>query len=132
MTQEKRLHLRGWRGRLRIDRMALIPPDTTAIGKNISAGGMLLETPEPLELGRVIKLQVTLFGLESFASGMEVPTAQFADDLLHTQAKVLRVVHAPTGGNWYNGVQFIGMPPEKTALLDKFVVAKAGGMFGKI
>jgi c-di-GMP-binding flagellar brake protein YcgR len=116
---------------MRIDRTVLIPPDTSAVCKNISAGGMLVETPQPLEQGKVIDLEVTLFGLEAFAEGMEAPSARYAGDLLHVRARVLRVLHSPQGENWYNGLQFVDMSPDETELMDKFVTAKAAGVLAR-
>jgi hypothetical protein len=128
MNNNKRLHLRGWRARVKVAKFQLISPAASAVCKNISAGGLLLETQEPLEVGQTIIFEMTLFGLQSFAEHNGQNPDLYKNDTLVGRAKVLRVLHAreSPGGGWNTGVQFVNMPPETVQLLDKYITQKAG------
>jgi len=128
MTIERRKYPRLWRGPLRINLFRLLVPHLPAICKNVSAGGLLIETSEALPLDRTVKFEIGLFGLQEFADRTGGNPGSSKNDIITGDAKVVRVSHVQGASalGWNTGLQFAGLTPETVQLLDKFISSKAG------
>lgn len=124
--EEQRRFARGWRGRVRIGVFRLLKPHmSVVVCKNISAGGMLVETHEPLEPGMTVVYELVLPGLQVFAESRGRNPLPYPGDMLHGRATVVRV-RPIADGLWNNGLQFLGMDKDATFLLDDLVNDRAG------
>ena len=132
MGEEQRRFARGWRGRIRIGAFRLLKPRLPAVVcKNISAGGLLVETHEALETGARVIYELVLPGLQAFAESRGRNPIPYQGDILRGEAEVMRVrplavSSRPEEGMWNNGLKFVGLDKDTTFLLDELIHDRAG------
>jgi len=86
------------------------------MSENLSAGGIFIETKEPLPMGSKVSLELSLF--------------EGAIKLVEAQGNVVRVMGKEPGhGGWRPGmaVEFTYIDPESSALIDKIAEESSDG-----
>ncbi|HPS20120.1 MAG TPA: PilZ domain-containing protein [Candidatus Omnitrophota bacterium] len=92
------------------------------VTKNISAGGVLLETKEPFKLGEIIKMEIALPGWEKFKSEFYKTDSVSRSHPLVVLGKVVRV---ETFGDKYDmGICFVAIDEGHRWAVLKYVSEK--------
>ena len=92
---------------------------TKGKSKNISAGGILIESMEEYQIGDMLKMDIELPGWHKFNPAFDIFGEKHSTPLLHLTAKVARV-DKTTKGLFNIGIRFTGIKDSDKKALETY------------